>query len=109
MTEDEARKKAEQLGEKRAHRKIGFFSEGELPFLKAEIVEAYLQCFHDMTSGPSDGWCAWHPDHGYMLCTVACDPTHSEGILEDQHDPDIHGIYDSWIVVPVKLIEVKEK
>ena len=48
-----------------------------------------------------DAWCAWNPDVGYMLATIAYDPTHAEGILCDQIE--VAGIENpgEWILKPV--------
>lgn len=50
-----------------------------------------------------DGFCAWHPEEGFMLATIAYDPTHAEGILCDQVEAAGIERPDEWILKPVYL------
>lgn len=48
-----------------------------------------------------EGYCAWHPEHGYMLATIAHDPTHTEAIFYDQVGAAEIENSDEWILKPV--------
>lgn len=46
-------------------------------------------------------YCAWHPEKGWMLVTIAHDAFHCRDILEDQLDADGEGSVSDWFFRPV--------
>ncbi len=52
------------------------------------------------------GYCAWHPDHGFTIWSIAFSPKYCNALLDDQIvaatlDPE------SWEIKAIRLVEAE--
>lgn len=84
-------------------------------------MEAYLQCYRDLTSGGPDGWCAMREPREFNLCSLNAIDAQTAEMLhvdtenggEDYGEESPEDAWnkaegEGWRVVPVKLLKVGE-
>lgn len=86
----------------------------EYETFRAGYLDGYEESYKEIISGKPDGWCAWHPDHGYRICAVTKTKAKAQAALVDfLGDKKLDSMPSKmlriltgtgWQVVPVKLL-----